>query len=415
MDKASNRHFFLLQVLFWAAYCVLFGYTVTIFGAHGYSAQVCGVVTTLQYLTLMVAQPAYGYIMDNLLSPKWFFIAMMTLGGLCALGLPWAFRQPLPVLVGYYLLLSLFVFSAPAVVDTWCITVVNHTRRMDFGLVRSGGSLSYALTGLVAGNIIGPLGIQSLFVIHVVLALGAAALALTLRDPLQYRQQAQELQAQAPEKASFGKALGELVKNRAYTTYTFCMMCYYFASRATQVYMPIILARAGGGDSHYGLSLFLSSGGEMLVMLLASRLIIRGVRLEKLYGVALTVFTLRFVLLTVWNNLAVMLAGQLLLAVGFGLQVRVHTQYLSRIAPERYQNTAILVCNAMTSGLGAMMGTLLGGQVIERWGVTAYLALCTGVVFTGLLFFVPTLLRVRTRERSAMMEFLLRQMGEERP
>lgn len=415
MGKAGNRYFFLLQVLFWAAYCVIFGYTVTIFGAYGYSAQVCGLVTTLQYLVLMGAQPVYGYIMDNLLSPKWFFVGMMTLGGLFALGLPWAFRQSLPVLVGYYLLLSLFVFSAPGVVDTWCITVVNHTRRMDFGLVRSGGSFSYALTGLVAGNIIAPLGIRALFVLHVVLTLGAAVLALFLRDPVQYRRQEQQLQEQAPQRASFAQSVGALLKNKAFVTYTLCMMCYYFASRATQVYMPIILARAGGGDAHYGLSLFLSSGGEMVVMLLASRLIIRGVRLEKLYATALAIFTVRFLLLTVWNNLVVMLAGQLLLAVGFGLQVRVHTQYLSRIAPERYQGTAILFCNAMSSGLGAMVGTFLGGEAIEHWGVTAYLALCTGAALAALLLFLPTVLQIRAQERSAMMEFLLRQVEEERP
>ncbi len=410
----NNGRFFLLQVLFWAAYCVLFGYTVTIFGAYGYSAQACGIVTTLQYIVLLVAQPVYGYLMDNLVSPKWFFVGLMVLGGLGALGLPWAFTQPMPILMGYFLVLSFFIFCAPAVAETWCISVINYTPGMDYGLVRSGGSISYAVTGLITGNIIAPLGIRSLFGIHVAVALLAAALAVTLPDPVKLREHS-SLTLEKPPRVSFGKAIGFLLKNKPFVIYTLCMTCYNFASRATQVYMPIILAGAGGGDAHYGLSLFIASGGEMLVMLWVSRLVVRGVRMERLFGTALAIFVVRFFLLAAVNNLWVILAGQVLLSVGFGLQVRVHTQYLSQITPEGYQGTAILLCASVASGLGAMLGNYCGGEMIEQMGTQPYLYLCAAVLLVGFLLFLPTVLSVRRQEKEEAARFLLRQLEEERP
>ena len=131
--QRENGRFFLLQGLYWAAYCVLFGYTVTIFGAYGYSAQVCGILTTLQYVVLLVAQPIYGYFMDNIVSPKWFFVGLSAAAVVGAFFLPWAFAQSQWVVIGYFLLLSLFNFCGSGVVDTWCIEVANEVQGTDYG------------------------------------------------------------------------------------------------------------------------------------------------------------------------------------------------------------------------------------------------------------------------------------------
>lgn len=412
VNKGRNLGFFLLQGLYWASYCVLFGYTVTIFSAYGYSAQMCGVITTLQYLVPMAVQPLYGYLIDNVISPKWFCVGMMAASGGCALLLPYMFTQSAPVIIGYFLFLSLFLFCGSGVVDTWCISVINASRGMDFGLVRSGGSIFYALTGLVAGNIIAPLGITALFYIHGGLAFLGAVVALLLPDP---RRLPRPEQLEAPARVSFADAIKVLIKCRPYVTYVVCMCCYYFASRATQIYMPIILKSVGGGDGHYGISMFLSSGGEMIVMLLVSRLIIRGVRLEKLFGVALGLFTVRYILLAAVQNLWVILAGQLLLAVGFGLQVRVHTQYITKMIPEGYQGTAILLCSSIGSGGAAMLGNLFGGEMLDRVGIQPYLVCCAGMMLLAGLIFLPTLAKIRRQEQDMLASFLLQQLEEEQP
>ena len=153
----------------------------------------------------------------------------------------------------------------------------------------------------------------------------------------------------------------------------------------------------------------------MLVMLWVSRLVVRGVRMERLFGTALAIFVVRFFLLAAVNNLWVILAGQVLLSVGFGLQVRVHTQYLSQITPEGYQGTAILLCASVASGLGAMLGNYCGGEMIEQMGTQPYLYLCAAVLLVGFLLFLPTVLSVRRQEKEEAARFLLRQLEEERP
>lgn len=406
--KRSNLGFFVLEGFFWAAYCTVFAFTVTILREYGFSAEICGIVTTLQCVVFMLIQPIYGYLVDSVTTPKKGFIAVIAVGTLAAVPLPWIFKMGAGIVVVYMTFISFFIYSAGSLLDAWAVAVINKTRGMDYATVRGGGSIFYAIVALMAGNLIAPFGVKSLFILHVVLGAATVLVALLLTD-------ATELESTrgtvAPHVAqvSFAKSVSVLLHNRKYLIFTACMCMYNFATRASNTYLPLVIEKVGGNSGHFGIALFLTAMGEVVFMFLASRLIIRGIPQQYIYLTALGILVVRYMLMATVDNLWLLLATQLVQAIGFGFNLRINAEYLVSIAPEGYHGMAIMLSGAISNGIGCVLGNYLGGELIARLGLSPYLWVCTAVMFGGFLIFLPTVLRERKRRHTAGIVYLLEQ------
>ncbi|MEG2073695.1 MAG: MFS transporter, partial [Angelakisella sp.] len=210
--RRSNLGFFVLQGLFWACYCTIFGFTVTILREYGFSAEICGIVTTLQCVVFMLIQPVYGYLADNVSTPKKAFIIIIAVGTAAALPLPKIFTMGVVVVVLYMTFISLFVYSACNLLDAWSVAVINKTAGMDYAAVRGGGSACYALMALMAGNLIAPFGVQALFVVHLVLCVATLAVACFLVDS-EGLESTRGILCSAKEQVSFAKSISVLLHN----------------------------------------------------------------------------------------------------------------------------------------------------------------------------------------------------------
>lgn len=406
--KRGNLGFFILEGCFWASYCTVFGFTVTILRAYGYSAEVCGMVTTLQCVVVMLVQPIYGYLMDSVTTPKKGFIAVITAGTLVALPMPWIFKMGAMVVVIYMTFVSLFIYSAGSLLDAWAVAVINKTRGMDYASVRGGGSIFYAIMALMAGNLIAPFGVESLFILHIALGAATVGVAFFLVDPSELESTRGTVCAAAVQ-VSFGKAISVLLHNRKYLVFTACMCMYNFATRASNTYLPMVIEEVGGNSGHFGIALFLTAMGEVVFMFLASRLLIQGIPQQYIYLTALGILVLRYVMMATVGNLWLLLATQIVQAIGFGFNLRINAEYLVSISPEGYHSMAIMLSGALSNGIGCVLGNFLGGELIARLGITPYVWVCTAVMACGFVIFLPTVLREHKRRSQARMQYLLEQ------
>lgn len=404
--RRSNLGFFVLQGLFWASYCPLFGYVVTILRHYGYSAEVCGTVTTLQCIAMMVIQPVYGYIVDRFTTPKRGFIIIMSVGVVLALPLVWVFEQAAWFAVLYLTLLGMFVYSAGPVVDTWTVGVINKTRGMDYALCRGGGSMMYAVTALVTGNLISKLGIEMLFTIHIVLGAAAVIVATQLVDSAKLEQTGGMRVVERKEQLGFVKSARVLLRNREYLLFTVCMCLFNFGTRPYSTYMALVLENVGGDSSHMGVSLFISAFGELVFMLVASRMILRGMPSTYLYMLALGILAARFYIMGFSTSLWVIIITQVIQAVGFGFNLRINVEYLVHTAPEGYHGMAIMLSGAISIAFGCVLGNFLGGYMINWWGVQNYVLICATVLLLNMLIFLPTVLREHRERKQMRLEYM---------
>lgn len=163
---SRSHHMFLLEGAYFVSFCSLYAYTVTILLDYGYTEVQCGYITMLQYLVMMIAGPIYGRLIDRSISPKWLFIILVAGGMIVTPLLPFCFGRGFLWTMLSFSLISALDYCASSVFDTWTNQMTLRDSTIDYGNIRSAGSIFYATTALISGYLIAPLGINFLFWLH---------------------------------------------------------------------------------------------------------------------------------------------------------------------------------------------------------------------------------------------------------
>lgn len=386
---SRRHHMFLLEGVYFISFCTLYAYTVTILLEYGYTEVQCGYITMLQYLMMTIAGPVYGRMIDRGLSPKKLFIILAAGGIIVTPLLPVCFAKGFSLTMISFGIISALDFCGATVIDTWINQMTLRDETIDYGMIRSAGSIFYATTAIVSGYLIVPLGINFLFWLHMGSLAVAILLAVTFADPnkLPLLEPDRFAGEDAPDE-TFAQSIGTMMKNWPFVIFLICGTMYYFATRAVNGFMQVIINYIGGDASTYGVSVFLYCVGEFLLMRLASRLLRRGMKLPVLFITATAGLGLRILLLGVLKTMTGVMLTQILLSVGFASYLRFNIDYVASLFPRQYAGRAILISVAVTQGLGSIIGNLAGGYLLASVGVPVYCFICGGAMFLSMAIFL---------------------------
>lgn len=386
---SRRHHMFLLEGVYFISFCTLYAYTVTILLEYGYTEVQCGYITMLQYLMMTIAGPVYGRMIDRGLSPKKLFIILAAGGIIVTPLLPVCFAKGFSLTMISFGIISALDFCGATVIDTWINQMTLRDETIDYGMIRSAGSIFYATTAIVSGYLIVPLGINFLFWLHMGSLAVAILLAVTFADPnkLPLLEPDRFAGEDAPDE-TFAQSIRTMMKNRPFVIFLICGTMYYFATRAVNGFMQVIINYIGGDASTYGVSVFLYCVGEFLLMRLASRLLRRGMKLPVLFITATAGLGLRILLLGVLKTMTGVMLTQILLSVGFASYLRFNIDYVALLFPRQYAGRAILISVAVTQGLGSIIGNLAGGYLLASVGVPVYCFICGGAMFLSMAIFL---------------------------
>lgn len=386
---SRRHHMFLLEGVYFISFCTLYAYTVTILLEYGYTEVQCGYITMLQYLMMTIAGPVYGRMIDRGLSPKKLFIILAAGGIIVTPLLPVCFAKGFSLTMISFGIISALDFCGATVIDTWINQMTLRDETIDYGMIRSAGSIFYATTAIVSGYLIVPLGINFLFWLHMGSLAVAILLAVTFADPnkLPFLEPDRFAGEDAPDE-TFMQSMKTMTANRPFVIFLICGTMYYFATRAVNGFMQVIINYIGGDASTYGVSVFLYCVGEFLLMRLASRLLRRGMKLPVLFITATAGLGLRILLLGVLKTMTGVMLTQILLSVGFASYLRFNIDYVASLFPRQYAGRAILISVAVTQGLGSIIGNLAGGYLLASVGVPVYCFICGGAMFLSMAIFL---------------------------
>ncbi len=386
---SRRHHMFLLEGVYFISFCTLYAYTVTILLEYGYTEVQCGYITMLQYVMMTIAGPVYGRMIDRGLSPKKLFIILAAGGIIVTPLLPVCFAKGFSWTMISFGIISALDFCGATVIDTWINQMTLRDETIDYGMIRSAGSIFYATTAIVSGYLIVPLGINFLFWLH----MGSLALAILLAVPFADPNKLPLLEPDrfagedTPDE-TFMQSMKTMTANRPFVIFLICGTMYYFATRAVNGFMQVIINYIGGDASTYGVSVFLYCVGEFLLMRLASRLLRRGMKLPVLFITATAGLGLRILLLGVLKTMTGVMLTQILLSVGFASYLRFNIDYVASLFPRQYAGRAILISVAVTQGLGSIIGNLAGGYLLASVGVPVYCFICGGAMFLSMAIFL---------------------------
>ena len=259
------------------------------------------------------------------------------------------------------------IFFSPLISFLEAVTMAHlGEKKRQYGRIRAWGSLSFIATVVIVGRLIDR---TSLDVILIVIFGGSIVLSLSaIGLP----------EAAAREKISLFSSQTRFLLSRRVLVFLICAVLMLVSHGAYYGFFSIHLERLGFSGTFIGFAWALASMAEILVMI-KSEDIFKRFALENVLLFSFLAAVVRWGLLSFVTSAAAILLTQVLHALTYGTFHMASILYMDQLAPEESKTLGQAVNNALTYGLGLMIGCFLSGVLYENHG-GFILFLCSSVL-----------------------------------
>jgi len=276
------------------------------------------------------------------------------------------------------------MFYAPIISFLEALTMdVLGQEKKSYGRIRAWGSISFIVMVLVLGKVIDWYSVDIILIL--ILAGSLMLTAISFRIPA----------VTAPKKDLFARKASSLLRKRA-VVFLFCAFLMLVSHGAYYGFFSIHLENLGYDSTFIGITWALASTAEILVMITSKKIFSR-FSLENVLVFSFLVAALRWLILFVANSAFIILLSQALHAVTYGTFHMASILYIDRLAPEKTKTLGQAVNNALTYGLGLMVGFLINGYLYEITGSFALFLMSSIVALVGGLLFQGYQLAIRRK------------------
>lgn len=377
MNKLQTKYN-LLHILFWLISCSLNGFVAIYLKNKGLDNTLIGIVTGSSCILITFISPMVSKFVEKsekITIPKMMDILMLVSS---ALFLLISFvNVPAFLLVLIYITnLTLFLTAVP-LLSTIAMNYNARGKEINFGLSRGMGSVSYAASAVLLSNMIDFLNPNWLSAVYAVSAVLFLGLIHTLPDYVEEK----------GHQESSGSVLTVIKK---YKTLTFVLLGWAFAfaaSSSLSTYLINVVDNLGGNTKIYGFAIFVMAASEMPAMAVTRKLM-RKFDAMSLILVSGICYIFRNIMVALAPNLVFLFAGMLFQSVTYGLLTSVLTYYVADTCEKQDQVMGQTLIGMMTTGLGSMLGNVLGGVLQDMFGLQAMLLFVTVSTLIGIVIMV---------------------------
>ncbi|HLR79278.1 MAG TPA: MFS transporter [Bacillota bacterium] len=311
-----------------------------------------GWVLSVGPLASIFSQPFWGYMSDKYKTIK-NMLLILIFGLLISSILFFQMDGLLAILIMGGVL---FFFSTPigALSDSLA------QRRADdlhvsFGTIRTWGSVGFATSALVVGELLSIIGIQ--YMVWPYIGLGTVVLIVIFR--------LQDVKVDSePIKLQDVK---QLIRNKPFLIFLLLMMFLTIGHRANDSFIGLYITELGGSENLVGLAWFIGLVSEALVFALA------GKWFQKFHPLVFVIiagilYSLRWFMYAGIDNPMYIIALQILHGLTFGVFYTTAFDYVTRLIPKLLQSTGHLIFYSVFFGISGIIGSLIGGALLDMFG-----------------------------------------------
>lgn len=364
-------------------------FNVLLLNSYGFSSAQVGLIIAAYSAVGILAPPIWGYVADRMGSMEKTYRLVFILQGILLFSLPFfgAMHWGGVCALAFMLPVSNFVRTCSTnLLDAWVVKSINQVGHVAFGVVRSWGSLTWTITCLILSAVSGVLGLSAVFYICGILCLLTALFAGKLRKSLPLddalKDGSQPVKAEDRRKINPFRLLG----NYYFVLFLLMIFATQMTMNCTSSFSPYIYQALGADPS-------ISASSSGIKALMEIPFLLLGARLLRRYSLpALIVCTgcclglEQFLYTQVGSPVLVMLVTLCFNGMGAGLFFTTSIEYAHRLSPPELKASAQTFVG-MAGALGHICSSLLGGQLIDSFGVftlyrtTALLAFAISLLF----------------------------------
>lgn len=384
----NKRAFRLIGAEFAAKVTDQFSMYVSVFlQAIGYSAIEIGLLNSINSFIGIFASPTWGIISDMLRSLKKVLLICLICSAALFAFIPLSAELRIAGFALVFLILPLCNFfkqPAQSLMENWVVRE-SAEHQLNFGLIRSFGSFSYAVMGIILGFVLPYIGgARATFYIYPFTVLPVILICLTIREKkhdggkktLKFREM----------------GFGALFKNYYYVTYMLFTVILRFPTSCIYSFIGYLLADINVETTSVGFILGVSAFVEIPALMLF-RWVSRRVPLQYLIIFSACCSGAELLLLHFATELwQVVLIMGVLQGIGGGVSLAASPNFIYILAPENLKATAQTLSGATTS-IAGIAGATIGGILVDLIGASAfyfYAGLLVGIavlLYFGMLVF----------------------------
>ena len=274
------------------------------------------------------------------------------------------------------------VMSFAFLLNALAMDSVKAGNKVNYGISRSFGSMSYALTAYALGIVCAKLGTAITVPVAAVQSLLFLIALLTWREaPLPEKQplSAEALPKQAPEREFFKRY------PRFLTFVIGCTLCFIPYSMTCNFLVRVVEA-LGGGSSELGTTVMLTALLEIPTISISVWLN-RKFGSNRLLTVSAIFLTLRMLLVTVAPSMPFLYGSMLTQTFSYSLFIPASVYYVDALMArsDRLKGQAVMT---LIPTLGSAAGALLGGFLLDTVQVSGMLLVCSALSCIGTVIMV---------------------------
>ncbi|MFD2638083.1 MFS transporter [Piscibacillus salipiscarius] len=367
-----------LLFAFHATNTIIISYLPVYLEGKGLTGAQIGWVLAVGPLASIIAQPFWGYLSDKYKTVKKILL-------ICVFGL--IIFSSIFLSMSHFLWIMFvgfffYFFATPvgALGDSLA------QRRADdlgvsFGTIRTWGSIGFATSSLAIGLVLTLTGVE--YMIWPYLAFAFIALFVT------FRVKDVEVSKEPVSFADFKR----LLQNKPFVIFLFFMMFLTISHRANDSFIGLYINQLGGTNFVIGSAWFIGVISEAIVFATA------GYWFKKYHTLifvilAGVIYSFRWFLFASADSYWVVLALQFTHGLTFGVLYLASLDYVTRLIPKLTQSTGHLLFYAVFFGISGIIGSLIGGALIDVYGGgTLYFVMgliaVAGTIFMTLYHILP--------------------------
>lgn len=376
----SKAHFFSisLQAVYWMVFCSIHSYAAVFLSSLGFASTNIGLVIAVSSLISVFAQPIVGSWIDqnNIVRLKKASVILVAMALVASLMLI-LILSSISIALIFYMLALIFTITLTPLFSSLILQLKENQENVSFGVSRAFGSLAFAGVSAFIGSTVEKSTASVIPYITCVLMLVLFLIVANfpaLKSPTK-SDKAHKQNMTATDQLDIPKKFVERV-NTQYPTFLWVIsglsFIFIFHSLAN-VFLVKIVEAVGGTQREFGFALSLMAMVEIPVMMGSGKLIRRfGTR--KLFAFSMVFYVIRSIALLMAGNMVAIYFAQLLQAFSFALFIPISVAYVGEImAKYDLVKGQTFVVSATT--LGSVTGSLLGGFVIDMFGVPQMLVI----------------------------------------
>jgi PPP family 3-phenylpropionic acid transporter len=249
-------------------------------------------------------------------------------------------------------------------------------KRDQYGQIRLWGAVGWAVAAPITGMLIQQSGIQWSFYAYAIML--AIALLIAIPIPMNHTQAA----------VPFWNGLRSLLSNRRWVFFLVMVFLIGISAASVSTYLYLYMKNLGAGETEIGLALSISTIGEIIMYVLAER-ILRRFKWRGLIMIALPLYIVRLVLYSFTDSPTLILVIQLIHGFTIPAIWAAGISYVAEAAPPGLGTTAQGIFTGVLNGLGSATGAFLGGVLYQNFGpVVMFRTFAVILSITLLLFWL---------------------------